>query len=204
MTGRELYTAYMTLADQAGQAHLVPAKFGRLYWVCLIDFLREQARQPSSEVVKAALRPFRRRYDSPVNPVPLATVRPVVMLIRAVTADFGAGRLNMPVSPVDEDEAAEAELDPFRRSSMDEPHYLDDANGQLLVLGPDKPLGIRISYLTYPERMDVTSTDERPEGEDTQLAVLRRVVAEKDLIDEKYNRYTLLANRVIPSAEKPI
>jgi hypothetical protein len=41
------------------------------------------------------------------------------------------------------------------------------------------------------------------ESEVDQLAILRRVIAEKDLIDEKYNRYQLLATRVIPGGEQP-
>ncbi|SOD81001.1 hypothetical protein [Spirosoma fluviale] len=203
MRAQELYRTYQTLADTAAQAHLKPARFARLYWVCAIDWLLQLTREPKSERVNRAMQPFKRSYTGAGKLILYKNISPPCLAIRAVRADFPHERTDMPVSPIDSDELGTAQQDPFRRATDDEPKYTEENDVYLEILADSVPLSVRVVYLTFPRELDMTANNEPMETEVDQLAILRRVIAEKDLIDERYNRYQLLASRVIPTAEQP-
>lgn len=203
MTAQQLYRAYQTLADTAAQPHLKASRFAQLYWLCQIDWLLALTREPKSERVSRAMQPFKRIYTGAGQLILYATIKPALLAVRSVRADFANERDDMPVSPIDSDELGTAQLDPFRRATDDDPKYTEETDTYLKILADSIPTAVRISYLTYPVQLDMNGNNSPLETEIDQWAILRRVVAEKDLIDEKYNRYQLLANRVIPSAEQP-
>ena len=205
MTAEQLYLTYQTLADQARQAYLTPPKFARLYWVCQIDWLKDWADKPNTEKSRTALRPFRRVHTGVGSTMNLLDIRPVVLYKRALLADFGPERTGMAVTPVDEEEFGLRQQNPYQKGTDDDPIYTELENASLTVHATTVPTKLQLVYITYPVPLDPLKPKAEVnllESEDNQIAIVRRVIAEKDLIDEKYNRYQLLAGGVIPAREQ--
>lgn|GEM_PF-6196012 len=201
MTAEELYREYLAFADDAEQSYLPPARFLKLYWVCQIDWLKAQIAESVTDKTRGALRPFRAVLTSAGPTVDLSLVTPALLAIRAVLADFDAVRTGISVTPVDDDELGERQLDPFRKGTNDDPIYCEEAGRILTIYSSSPPVRTEVRYIRYPVRM-VSGGATLLEGEDSRVQILRRVVAEKDLSDEKYNRYQLLAQGIIPKAEQ--
>ena len=204
MSARELYKNYQILADAAAQPHLSAPKFARLYWLCSIEWLRELARHPKSELVSRAARPFTRQFIGSGRVILWELISPVPLTIRAVRVDLGGERIGMPCAPTDSDELGVIEQDPFRRASDDNPRYSEELDHLITVHSDSIPTRTLVAYWCYPVELDMSADNTPLETVDSQWQILRRTIAEKDLIDEKYNRYQLLSSRAIPVAEQTL
>lgn len=204
MNARELYTLYQSLADSARQPHLVPARFARLYWVCAIEWLLEMAKAPVSEFVRQATSDFRMTIKGVGAVVGLRSLKEPALCVRSLRVDFGLRRVGIPVEPVDSDALGERLQDPFERPTDDDPLYCEEDNGELTIYSDTTPTAFILSVFAYPAPLNFDSSVAVAGGPEVHIQILRRVVAEKDLIDEKYNRYQLLAGQKIPAGEQPL